>query len=114
MTKRRLQLGADGEALAAQWYVAHGYEVVERNWRCRDGEIDLIARRGRSVVFCEVKTRTTAAFGMPAEAVTPAKQRKLRALAAAWLEHAPFRPREIRFDVAAVLAGDVEIIEAAF
>ena len=70
MTKRRLQLGADGEALAAAWYVAHGYAVLGRNWRCREGEIDLIVHRERSVVICEVKTRATDAFGVPAEAVT--------------------------------------------
>ena len=114
MTKRRLQLGADGEALAAAWYVAHGYSVLARNWRCSDGEIDLIVHRGRSVVICEVKTRTTDAFGVPAEAVTHAKRRKLRLLASRWLAEAPFRPREIRFDVAAILAGELQIIEAAF
>ena len=66
------------------------------------------------LVFCEVKTRTTAASATPAEAVTGAKRRKLRALAARWLDDAPVRPRQLRFDVAAVLAGQVEIIEAAF
>ncbi len=114
MTRRRLQLGADGEALAAAWYEAHGYEVLERNWRCSAGEIDLVLRCGRSVVICEVKTRSSDAFGVPAEAVTAAKRRKLRALASMWLEQAPFRPKEIRFDVAAVLGGQLEIIEAAF
>ncbi len=114
MTRRRLQLGADGEALAEAWYVAHGYSVLARNWRCREGEIDLIVHHNRSVVICEVKSRTTDAFGVPAEAVTPSKQRKLRALAARWLAEAPFRPREVRFDVAAVLAGEVQVIEAAF
>ncbi len=114
MTRRRLQLGADGEALAEAWYLARGYQVLERNWRCREGEIDLILHRNRSVVICEVKTRTTAAFGVPAEAVTHAKRQKLRVLATRWLEDAPFRPREIRFDVAAVLGGELEVIEAAF
>ncbi len=114
MTKRRLQLGADGEALAAAWYATHGYEVLARNWRCRDGEIDLILRRGRSLVICEVKTRSTDAFGVPAEAVTSAKRAKLRVLASRWLDQAAFRPKEIRFDVAAILAGELEVIEAAF
>ncbi len=114
MTTRRLRLGADGEALAAAWYVANGYVVLERNWRCNEGEIDLIVHRRRTVVICEVKTRTTDAFGVPAEAVTSIKRRKLRRLAAKWLEQAPFRPQEIRFDVAAILGGELEIIEAAF
>jgi putative endonuclease len=114
MTKRRLRLGADGEALAAAWYEANGYEVLARNWRCSEGEIDLVLCRGRCVVICEVKTRSTDAFGVPAEAVTYAKRAKLRVLASRWLVQAPLRPKEIRFDVAAVLAGKLEIIEAAF
>ena len=63
MTARRLALGAQGEAMAAAWYEANGYQVVDRNWRCKDGEIDLIVRRARTIVFCEVKTRTTARSG---------------------------------------------------
>lgn len=114
MTGRRRQLGAVGEALVAEWYEGEGYEVLHRNWRCREGEIDLIVHRDRSVVICEVKTRTTAAFGVPAEAVTRTKRQKLRLLASRWLVEAPFPPREIRFDVAAVLDGELEIIEAAF
>ena len=89
--------------------------MVARNWRCRDGELDLVLRQGRTFVFCEVKTRTTDAFGVPAEAVTMQKRARIRRLAARWLEEdAPLRPREIRFDVAAILAGDLEIIEGAF
>jgi putative endonuclease len=97
------------------WYESHGYEVVARNWRCREGELDLIVRRGRAFVFCEVKARTTDAFGLPAEAVTRAKQARIRRLAARWLdEAAPSRAREIRFDVIAILAGQVQILEGAF
>lgn len=99
----------------AEWYLSQGYEVVVRNWRCRDGELDLVVRDGRTFVFCEVKTRTTDAFGMPAEAVTRTKQMRLRRLAAKWLENdAPVRPTDIRFDVASVLGGVVEVIEGAF
>jgi putative endonuclease len=115
LTDRRRQLGIDGETAAAQWYEAQGYEVVARNWRCKEGELDLIVRQGRLYVFCEVKARTTDAFGVPAEAVTRTKQMRLRRLAARWLDSdAPVRAREIRFDVAAVLAGEIEIIEGAF
>jgi putative endonuclease len=89
--------------------------VVARNWRCRDGELDLVLRRGRMFVFCEVKSRTTDAFGLPAEAVTGQKRARIRRLAARWIEEdAPMRPREIRFDVAAILGGELEIIEGAF
>jgi putative endonuclease len=108
-------LGFTGEDAAVAWYVAHGYVVVARNWRCRDGELDLILRQGRVYVFCEVKTRTTDAFGAPVEAVTRTKQARIRRLAARWLEEAaPVRPREIRFDVASLLGADLEILEGAF
>lgn len=115
MTTTTRQLGSFGEDAAAAWYEARGYEVLARNWRCRDGELDLVVRRGRLVVFCEVKTRSGTRFGTPAEAVTRAKQVRIRHLAARWLaEAAPFRPAEIRFDVVAVLDGTVEVIDGAF
>jgi putative endonuclease len=88
---------------------------VARNWRCRDGELDLVVRRGRELVFCEVKARSSDRFGLPAEAVTPAKQRRLRLLATRFLaEQANLRPAGLRFDVVAVLGRRVEVIEAAF
>ncbi|MGH9264567.1 MAG: YraN family protein [Acidimicrobiales bacterium] len=114
MTQARRALGAQGEEAVAAWYQARGYEVVERNWRCRAGELDLILRRGRTFVFCEVKTRTSDAFGAPVEAITRDKQVRLRHLAARWLEDSPMRPTDIRFDVASVLAGRIEVLEGAF
>ena len=111
----RRALGEAGEHAAADWYVARGYEVVTRNWRCRDGELDLILRRGRQFVFCEVKTRTTDLFGAPVEAVGRAKQVRIRRLAARWIEEAaPVRPTGVRFDVVSILAGVIEVIEGAF
>jgi putative endonuclease len=98
----------------ARWYEAAGYEVVARNWRCRDGELDLIVTRPGVLVFVEVKARTSAAFGTPAEAVTWQKQQRLRRLAARFLDEHPGGPRRLRFDVACVLAGRVEILESAF
>jgi putative endonuclease len=114
VTQARRALGASGEDAVAEWYRSRGYEVVERNWRCRAGELDLILRRNRTFVFCEVKTRTSDAFGAPVEAVTRSKQVRLRHLAARWLEDAPMRPSGIRFDVASVLAGEIEVVEGAF
>ena len=116
MTDARRALGARGEDAAAAWYAAKGYEVVARNWRCREGELDLIVRSGRTYVFCEVKTRTSAAFGAPVEAVTRDKQMRIRRLAARWLEDgAPGPAKDIRFDVASVLGPrDVEVVEGAF
>ena len=114
MTDRRRALGGSGEDAAAAWYVANGYEVLARNWRVREGELDLVVRRAGTVVFCEVKTRSSVAFGVPAEAVTRQKRQRLRVLAARWLEQAPVRAAAIRFDVASVLDGRVEVIEGAF
>lgn len=114
MSHGGLALGARGEGLAARWYSGNGYEVVERNWRCDIGEIDLIARRGAVLVIAEVKTRRSDRFGVPAEAVGHVKQRKLRRLAAAWLVAAATRYDEVRFDVVSIIGNDVEVIEAAF
>ena len=115
MTQARRALGASGEQAVAAWYRQRGYQLVASNWRCRDGELDLILRRGPTFVFCEVKARTSTAFGAPVEAVTRTKQVRLRRLAARWIDdQAPVRPREIRFDVASVLAGEIEVLEGAF
>lgn len=99
----------------AGWYAARGYEIVDRNWRAgRIGEIDLVAARADSIVFCEVKTRTSSRFGSPAEAVTPDKQRRIRRLAALWLAQGRGRGCAIRFDVATVIGESIEVIENAF
>jgi putative endonuclease len=114
VTQARRALGASGEDKVAAWYEANGYHVVERNWRCRQGELDLVVRRGRTLVFCEVKTRSSDAFGAPVEAVTRTKQARLRVLAARWLDDSAVAAREIRFDVASVLDGRVDVLEGAF
>jgi putative endonuclease len=111
---RRRVLGADGEAQAAAWYEDRGYTVEARNWRCREGELDLVVRKGRQLVFVEVKARTTTRFGIPAEAVTVTKQRRLRTLAVRYLATDGVRGGDLRFDVVAILGGELEVIEAAF
>ena len=102
---RSAVLGRWGEDLAAAHLVATGAVLLDRNWRCREGELDLVAReRDGTVVFCEVKTRSGTGFGEPAEAVGPVKARRLRAVACRWLEeHRPDGRRELRFDVVSVL-----------
>lgn len=114
MSHGGIALGARGEGLATRWYVANGYEVVCRNWRCDIGEVDLIVRCGGTVVIAEVKTRVSDRFGLPAEAVGVAKQRKLRRLAAAFLAASGVRYDEVRFDVVSIIGNDVEVIPAAF
>lgn len=94
-------LGAWGEQVAADLLRERGLQVLARNWRRREGEIDIVARDGHTVVFCEVKTRSSAACGVPAEAVTPAKARRLRRLAVLWLTEHP-GAADVRFDVVSV------------
>jgi putative endonuclease len=114
VTDQRRRLGARGEALAAARYAGAGYELLDRNWRCAVGEIDLVLRKGRTLVVCEVKTRRTTAFGSPAEAVTAAKRARLRRLAARWLAAHHVRVVNVRFDVAVVLGDVVEILPGAW
>jgi putative endonuclease len=114
MGRERIRLGAAGEDLAAQTYREAGYQVLDRNWRTREGEIDLVLSRAGVIVFCEVKTRSTERFGAPVEAVTRAKQARLRRLAGRWLATSTHRAPAVRFDVASVRNGRVEVIENAF
>lgn len=97
------KLGADGEDYAARYLVGTGFAVVARNWRCAAGEIDIVARDGATLVIVEVKSRTSTAYGDPAEAVTFRKQQKLQELARHWLREHPHRG-PVRFDVISVLA----------
>jgi putative endonuclease len=119
MPDPRREVGAAGEDAVARWYAESGYSVLARNWRVRAGEIDVIARRGATLVFCEVKTRRGDAFGTPAEAVTARKQGRLRRLAVQWLGESDERADTLRFDVASVRpdgrgAWIVDVLEAAF
>ncbi|MCP5026477.1 MAG: YraN family protein [Actinomycetia bacterium] len=107
------RLGAAGEERAAQWYRDRGCRVLAQNWRCRAGELDLILADGAVVVFCEVKTRSSDRFGSALEAVTPAKQQRIRRLAAQWLSAHPHRGA-IRFDVVAVTPKGVQVVQNAF
>lgn len=102
--QQRRDLGAYGEALAARHLTEQGMVLLDRNWRCEQGEIDLVLRDGRVLVVCEVKTRTSHAFGSPLEAVTERKAARLRRLAARWLAEHPVHPDEVRIDLVGVLA----------
>jgi putative endonuclease len=123
-------LGRYGEEVAAAHLVAAGLTIVARNWRCREGEVDIVAVDGDVLVMCEVKTRRGVGFGTPLDAVTPAKAARLRRLALRWLANqrtgeataaaeAFARYTEVRFDVVSVLrplsgAMSVEHLRGAF
>ena len=96
-------VGRYGESVAARYLLAAGWEVLDRNWRGRDGELDIVARQAGALVVVEVKTRRGLGFGHPAEAVTPRKLARLRRLTAQWLAAHDAHPCSIRIDVIAVL-----------
>lgn len=96
-------LGAYGETLAARHLVERGMVLLDRNWRCRDGEVDLLLRDGDVLVACEVKTRSSFECGTPHEAVDVAKVARLRLVAEQWVRDQAVSPRDIRVDLVAVL-----------
>ncbi len=99
--------------MAEKHLEARGYRLIERNWRCRHGEIDLVMRGGDVIAFVEVKTRTSTAFGHPLEAITGTKLARLRRLAGLWREAHPDQRGRSRIDAVAVLAprGGVPTVE---
>lgn len=120
----RVARGKWAEDLVTRWYEQHGYVIVARNWRCKRGELDVVACKDSVLVVCEVKARASNAFGTPAEAVTLAKQLKVRRATADFrasmrVSSDPFAPlvnmaRSVRFDVACVLGTQLELLEDIF
>ena len=100
---RRNGLGRYGERVAARYLTELGMVLLDRNWRCDAGEIDLVLRDEDVLVVCEVKTRTSTAFGHPLEAVTEAKADRLRELAVRWVAAHDVRPEGVRIDLVGVL-----------
>lgn len=96
-------LGAYGEELAVLHLERDGFQILDRNWSCREGELDVIAREGKVLVVCEVKTRSGTGFGTPLEAVTRAKANRLRRLSARWLAEHRKRFSEVRVDIVGVV-----------
>ncbi|GAA3391110.1 YraN family protein [Cryptosporangium minutisporangium] len=95
-------VGAYGERVAARHLQQAGLVVLDRNWRCAEGELDIVARDGSALVFCEVKTRRSDRHGTPAEAVVADKAARLRRLACEWIRASGVHPETIRFDVVSV------------
>ena len=96
-------VGRYGQRVAVDYLVGQGMSLLDRNWRCRSGEIDAILRDGAVLVFVEVKTRRGGAYGTPAEAVGRVKRSRLRRLAALWLAQSGLHSPEVRFDLVSVL-----------
>jgi putative endonuclease len=100
------ELGRRGEQLAAEFLQAAGYLILDRNYRCAEGELDIVAADQRVLVACEVKTRSSSAYGSPIEAVTSSKLRRLRRLAVRWVRTHGLAFDEIRVDVVSVLRSE--------
>jgi putative endonuclease len=96
-------LGREGEQAAADYLTERGFRILDRNWRCADGEIDIVAVERHSLVVCEVKTRSGTRYGTPLEAVGRAKRSRLRRLAVLWLNAHGVRFDQIRIDVLGLL-----------
>ena len=96
-------LGRYGEEIAARHLITDGFVVLERNWRCELGELDIIAREGRVLVVCEVKTRRSTSHGSPFEAVTERKLHRVERLGLRWMAERGVRPSTMRVDVVSVL-----------
>jgi putative endonuclease len=107
--------GRHAERRAVLWYRVRGYRILGRNVWAGGNELDVIARRGRRLIFCEVKSKGGSGFGDPLEMVTPEKQRRLRRAAEAWLQvHPELRALAIRFDVVSVSEGRLRRLADAF
>ena len=119
MKDRNKILGARGEERAVRYLKKRGYKILVKNYQLKCGEIDIIARYKDMLCFIEVKTRTSKAFGSPADAVTPAKQRQIKRAAQCYLKEKGLLEKIVRFDVVSIIddrAGkeEVDLIEDAF
>ncbi len=121
MTKDRLYFGQEGEKAAVKFLKKRGYRIVEKNYRHKAGEIDIIAEHGQVLVFVEVKSRAGAELGEPLEAITPHKQRKIGQVARGFLTQHKIEKRDCRFDVVGIQGDpnqakrwDIELIQDAF
>ncbi len=118
MLNRQQQFGKQSERLAAEFLKRTGYRILETNYRSKVGEIDIIAREKGTIVFVEVKARSSRRFGSPKGAVTPAKQRKISMAALDYLKRSGQDGASARFDVVAIDTAsgktDIEVVKNAF
>lgn len=106
--------GAEGEYLVHDYLIGQGYRVLDMNYRRGPGEIDVIARKGQTVVFVEVKRRANARYGRPAEAVDARKRARIVRTALLYLQQKGLMDSPVRFDVAELTPGQINYIEGAF
>ncbi|MFC6355251.1 YraN family protein [Luethyella okanaganae] len=99
----RNELGRRGETFAVEYLRAGGYRVIDRNWRCESGEIDIVAERNGETAFVEVKTRSGLGYGHPFAAISPAKLERMRRLAMLWCDASPRPVSRIRLDVIGIV-----------
>jgi putative endonuclease len=102
-------VGERGEAIAEAYLRGQGFTILEKNYRCKSGEVDIVARERDTIVFVEVKARRNLAYGPPQLAVTPFKQRQISRTALTWLAHRKKANANARFDVIAILTPDHEV-----
>ena len=114
MTIERQELGKKGETDAVKYLKRNGYRILEQNYRTKLGEIDIIAKDGKTIVFIEVKTRNSSHFGNPKWAITPKKQRNMSMAALFYLKATQQSLEKARFDVVTIQPEKIEIIKNAF
>lgn len=118
MSKYKRNLGLKGEKIALQFLRRNGYRIISRNFCCRLGEIDLIARQGKSTVFIEVKTRSSCEFGLPEDSINPKKIKHLLRCAQFYIKNHAHPEDDFRFDVVSVILGStttrINLIKNAF
>ena len=118
MTDRKQKIGKKGEAIAVGYLKKQGYKIIEQNYRSKVGEIDIIAREKKTLVFVEVKTRSSGSFGSPKYAITPKKQKAISMAALYYLKTNPQKDADARFDVVSIrVQGEdtqIELVRNAF
>jgi putative endonuclease len=116
--REKKELGKKGEEVALRFLKEKGYRIIEKNYVCKMGEMDIIAKEKDTLTFIEVKTRTSTEFGPPQLAITPSKQRQLSKVALSYLNKKQLKDVKARFDVVAILLGkkgeEIELIKDAF
>lgn len=114
MNNRRIELGKKGEDISVKFLKKQGYEIIERNYRCSLGEIDIIAKDKNILCFVEVKMRNTKEYGLPEEAIDGYKQKNLARVALTYLKQKRIYEQDLRFDIVSVYPDRIQLIKDAF